>query len=188
LRTWWTVEPSALVFTLDDEELQRAGQVGVLAHHCIAMLASKADHPTHRTITAVVDQALSSFRPIEARAHRQNLSGAIGAYFWHLALPTHWTFRGNEVDVGGSRVDLLWQHNGEVLVDEIKTGSARQMRLTSTSTQIQQYLTTGRAVWGGDFRGIRLLCLSDPDQSLFIDPHATQQPLRTTPYVSTRRT
>jgi hypothetical protein len=182
-----TAELSVGMFTLDDEELQRAGLVGVLAHQCIAELAGTADRPTPRAITAVVDRSLSVFRPIEARAHRQNLAGAIGAYFWHLMLPTSWSFLGSEVHVGGGRVDLLWRHGSSVLVDEVKTGSARQMRLARTSTQIDQYLSTGSEVWGEQFLGVRLLCLSDPGQSLFIHPNAANQPLHTTLYVSARR-
>lgn len=175
------------MFPIDDEELQRAGLVGALAHRCIAELAGAVSRPTTRHITTIVDQSLSAFSPIEARAHRQNLAGVVGGYFWHFELPPGWTFWGSEVHVGVGRLDLLWRRGRLVLIDEVKTGSARQMRLARTSTQLDQYVTTGSAVWGEQFIGVRLLCVVDPRQSLFIHPHAAHQPLHDTPYVSPRR-
>jgi hypothetical protein len=172
------------VFTDPDEELARSRTIGVLAHQAIAQVAAVTLAPTARVLQEAADAALRGFRPIEARAHRQNIAAICGSYFWHLAPPRGWAFAGTELHVGVGRVDLVWRDPlDSLLVDELKTGSPRQLGLPDVRLQADRYRQQARRLWPTRFVGLRLLSTSEPRRSLFIQPAGGVSPLHTTPYV-----
>jgi hypothetical protein len=168
----------------DDEELARSTDVGRLAHTAIAELAATARQPTFADLIASANAALSMFAPIEARAHRQNVVGLAGSYFWHLQPPADWRFAGRELQLGSGRVDLLWADPaGRLLVDEIKAGCPRAVRLAATHAQARRYAQIAHAVWGERFVGVRLLALRAPQDCLLFTADGHPRPLHHTPYL-----
>jgi len=166
-----------------DEELARSREVGGLTHRVLATLAQHTQRPSPDEIKRAISAAMPGYAPIEARAHRQNIASGVFAYFRFLLPPTPWSFLGAEVALGPGRVDLMWQEaGGQVLLDEIKTGSSRQLALTRTLDQITSYLDCARSEFGDSLVGLRLLSTTDPRRSLFIHPGGEHQPLFATPY------
>jgi hypothetical protein len=170
---------------IDDEELARPASTGTATHASIAALAARTRTPTGPEVMAAVNAALPMFSPIEARAHRQNVTGLVAGYFWNLLPPATWLFAGSEVQLGEGRVDLLWRDSGDrLLLDEIKTGAPRSLSLSSTQQQVSRYLTAAHEIWGERFVGVRLLSLRDWRRSLFVSLDGSQRPLRSSPYSS----
>lgn len=172
------------MFTTDDEELARARDVGQLIHAAIGDLAVRCLQPTLPEIDRATNSGLSRFAPIEARAHRQNVKAGIHVYFRRLLPPTDWSFHGAELRLGSGRADLVWTNpDGLLLLDEIKTGSPRQLLLPNTRRQIDRYRDCAQLAWPGQFVGVRLLSLIDPSRSLFIASDGSTHPLDTTDYL-----
>ena len=172
----------------DDEELARSSQVGVAVHATIGALAAVSRTPTTEQLQAAADRALGAFGPIEARAHKQNVAALSGCYFWHLLPPATWIFAGTELDVGVGRVDLVWRDSGDrVLIDEIKTGSPRELGLARTAAQVRRYLDCATQLWPDRFIGVRLLSLADPHRSVLVRPDGSRVPLHRSPYLSTKK-
>lgn len=170
-----------------DEELARPREIGRITHEVIATLAPRTFTPTLDDIQRAVTTALPGYAPIEARAHRQNIAAGVFAYFRFLLPPASWSFAGAEVSLGLGRIDLLWRDaGGRHLIDEVKTGSSRQLQLTRTHRQIETYLADARLDFGDDLVGARLLSTTDPGQSQFVHPDGRRQPLHTTPFRRTR--
>jgi hypothetical protein len=166
-----------------DEELARSREIGTLTHQVIASLLPVTSSPTPEQITAAVNAALPGYAPIEARAHRQNIAGAVGSYFWRLLPPPQWLFHGAEVHLGLGRVDLLWVDFDErILLDEIKTGHPRDLQLSSTREQITSYGDCARLRWADRYVGIRVLSTRDPRKSQLVTPNGHWKPLFTTNY------
>jgi hypothetical protein len=189
LRPRWRPRTAAGMFTTD-EELARSNDVGRLIHQAIAELATETSYDGFgpATFTAAASRQLGGFRPIEARAHRQNVAAGIAVYFGWLRLPSPWAFVGAELQLGGGRTDLLWRHDdGRLLVDEIKTGNPRRLLLRATREQVERYLALGRQQWGPRFVGVRLLSTADPVTSLFVDADGATSPLHVSEYVATAR-
>lgn len=167
-----------------DDTLARSREIGTLAHRAVANLAAVTLNPWPEQIKSEIDCCLSKFRPIERRAHRQNLTGAVCAYFWHLLPPTGWLFRGSEVHLGQGRVDLLWQDaEDQWLVDELKVGQGSGLRTTAVRHQVQSYITAGASTWGDSFVGVRLLTTGDPSASVFAASGKPWVPLHSTTHV-----
>lgn len=167
-----------------DETLDRSAARGRIAHAAIATLAAKTRRPTQAEVQHHVDAALERFAPIEARAHRQNLRGVIHRYFTRGLPPRRFVFGGAEFDLGIGRADLVWfDIDGFVLADEVKTGDPRTLLLSSTTKQLDRYRTACREAWGTAFLGLRLLCLTDPAASRFIDPSGATSLLSASPYL-----
>jgi hypothetical protein len=166
-----------------DEELARNGETGRLIHQVIATLAADATPPTPERIKRAVSAALPGYAPIEARAHRQNITSGVFVYFRYLVAPAGWRFLGSEMSLGLGRVDLVWRDDrGLTLLDEIKTGSSRQLELSRTHRQISMYLDCARQEFGDRLAGLRVLSTSDPRRSLFVHPDGEHSPLFATPY------
>jgi hypothetical protein len=179
-------EPSRAVFDLD-EELARSTDEGTIAHAAIARLAALTRTPSLLEVQALVDEALAHFAPIEARAHRQNIRGVVHRYFTRCLPPARFAFGGAEYDLGIGRADLVWFDFDEVvLADEVKAGSPRSLRLSTTTRQVERYRIACLDVWGDRFAGLRLLCPTDPGASLFVDPTGLTTSLVASPYLNPR--
>jgi hypothetical protein len=73
-----------------------------------------------------------------------------------------WTFRASELNVGEVRLDLVFVHatTGRVEADEIKTGFVGPAaELPWVRAQLRAQLTMGRAHFGRQFAGVRLVDL-----------------------------
>lgn len=166
-----------------DEELARPAEIGRHAHQVIALLAQRHTTISPQDIHESVTAALHAYRPIEARAHRQNMTSGVFCFFRFLLPPTEWRFVGAEVALGPGRIDLLWRDvQGRMLLDEVKTGSSRQLLLSRTHRQVQTYLDCAIDTWGDRLTGLRLLSTSDPGRSLFFHADGRHEPLLDTPY------
>lgn len=164
------------MFSGIEEEMARSTEVGVLVHRVIGDLAACTRYPSPDVIMAAADRCLSHFRPIEVRAHRQTIAGAVGSYFWHLLPPARFQFLGAELHLGTGRTDLLWgDQSGAVVVDELKTGHVRALSSAATAQQVHKYLAGGSALWGAAFLGVRLLSTASPRQSLMVHPDGHRQ-------------
>lgn len=167
-----------------DETMARSMTVGALTHRAIASIAAVTLEPSHELITTEANAGLTEFRPIEKRAHRQNIAGAISAYFWHMLPPPHWLFMGSELHLGLGRIDLLWLHSdGWWLVDEVKVGHGTELGTRKTVEQVERYSAAGLDMWGDDFAGVRILTTGDPSLSIFAGPDQPWMALSSTPFV-----
>lgn len=174
---------SRVMFDLD-EERARPTALGTIAHAAIAKLAAHTRSPSLAQVQALVDEALSEFAAIEARAHRQNIRGVVHRYFSRCLPPARFIFGGAHYDLGVGRPDLIWfDVDGCVLADEVKTGSPQSLLLATTTEQVERYRAACCEVWGDRFVGIRLLCPADPAASLFIHPSGLRTPLSATPHL-----
>lgn len=174
---------SRVMFDLDEERARPTAQ-GTIAHVAIAKLAAHTRKPSLDQVQALVDEALSKFAAIEARAHRQNIRGVVHRYFTRCLPPAQFILGGANFDLGVGRPDLIWfDVDGRVLADEVKTGSPRSLLLPTTADQVERYRLACCEVWGDRFLGIRLLCPPDPAASLFIHPSGLRTPLSATPYL-----
>ena len=86
-----------------DEELARPAEVGRHTHQVIALLAQRHTNVSLEDIHESVTAALRAYRPIEARAHRQNLTSGVFCFFRFLLPPAEWRFVGAEVSLGPGR-------------------------------------------------------------------------------------
>lgn len=173
--------------TQQEETMARSMTVGTLTHQAIARIAAMTLQPSQDLITKEANAELTAFRPIEMRAHRQNIAGAVSAYFWHLLPPPHWLFMGSEVHLGLGRIDLLWLHSdGWWLVDEVKVGHGTGLGTRETTEQVDKYSAAGTDMWGNDFAGVRVLTTGDPSRSIFAAPDQPWMALSSTPFVRTR--
>jgi len=164
-----------------DEELACPTDEGSIAHAVIATLAASGRNPTLTQISGQVNKAMRRFAPIEGRAHRQNILGIVHRYFSQCLPPARFFFGGAEFDLGVGRADLIWfDIDGSVLADEVKTGSPRNLRLTTTTDQVERYRVACVATWGVRFVGLRLLCASEPSASVFVLPDGSSVPLSST--------
>ncbi len=164
-----------------DEELARSSSEGSIAHAVIATLAGSTRTPTLAEISGQVNKALGRFAAIEGRAHRQNIVGIVHRYFSQCLPPVRFFFGGAEFDLGVGRADLIWfDIDGAVLADEIKTGSPRNLSLTSTTDQIERYRRACVATWADRFVGMRLLCAAEPSASVLVLPDGSRKPLSVT--------
>jgi hypothetical protein len=171
----------------DDEELARTDAVGRAIHETVARLAVHTLAPTTSDILDAVAMVLHAYRPIEARAHRQKVAAHVHTYFRRLLPPAQWRFVGAEMQLGPGRVDLLWQdHGGALLIDELKTGNARQLQTRRTREQVVAYLDCAHSIWPDLLTGLRLLSTSEPARSLFISPDGGATQISTTPHVRSK--
>lgn len=179
-------EQSSSMFDLD-ETLIRAPLTGAAIHRVIAALAPETRQPTLAQIQAEINAELHRFRPIEARAHRQNIAGCVQRYFLRCLPPVDFSFVNAEHDLGVGRADLVWVDGAQyVLVDEIKSGHPRSLHLAQTQEQCDRYRLAGLAAWSDRFIGIRLLSVTDPEASLFCGPDGARSPLISTEYLESR--
>ena len=163
----------------DDEELARTDMVGRIIHDIIASFAARGRAvPSATELIAAATRGLAGVGLNEARAHRQNIAGAVAVYFRRLLPPAGWAFRGSELHLGGGRVDLVWAGpGGQILLDEIKTGHPRQLDTSRTREQVHGYVATARRVWPDQLCGLRLLSTAEPSRSVFIDADGFIHPL-----------
>lgn len=165
------------VFDLD-EELARPTEVGAIIHRVTAALAATTCQPSLALLKGCIDGELARFAPIEARAHRQNITAAAWAYFRQCLPPEGWAFAGSEHDLGTGRADLVWLNPvGRVLVDELKTWAPRNLRLRSTAQQVEKYRKAAIEAWGDAFVGLRLICPTEVAASFFVQPDGTYSDL-----------
>ncbi len=184
VRSWTGPGLSADMF--EDEELARADMVGRAIHDIIGRQLQRTATPSTAEILRDVQRALSAYRPIEARAHRQNIAAGVAAYFRRLLPPAEWRFAGAELWFGTGRLDLVWERaDGAILLDEVKTGNPRQLHTTRTRDQVSDYLGCAKSVWPDRVCGLRLLSTSEPHGSLFVSPDGSATALRATTYVRT---
>lgn len=163
----------------EDEGLARTDMVGRIIHNTIAYFAGRGQMtPSAAELISAATDALAGMGLNEARAHQQNIAGAVAVYFRKLLPPPGWVFRGAEMHLGDGRVDLAWTGpGGQILLDEIKTGHPRQLETSRTREQVHDYLVSARAIWPDVLRGLRLLSTAEPSRSVFIDADGLIRPL-----------
>lgn len=90
---------------------------------------------------------------------------AAAAYF-HWFSPYGWNFIGSEVVRHGVAFDLVWERNGRVVVDELKSGLGSlgpgDQRLQA---QLEAQAEAGLTEWGESFAGVRAVLLGGIDGS-----------------------
>ena len=117
------------------------------------------------------------------RAVRQRIFGLVSLYFWHLALDPSWAFIGAELDLGTGHIDLAFEQQGRIILDEVKSGIDARIALgQATKEQTDRYVCDGRALHGERFVGVRVLALADPGRSLLKTDAGVSQLLLETPY------
>ena len=127
----------------DDEELARSSQIGVAVHATIGALAAAHPLPHHRR---AADRGQPG--PGRLRAHRgpcaqaeRRVAGRQLLLAPAAARPSPGCSPAPSSTSARGRVDLLWRDcDDRLLIDEIKTGSPRELRLARTTAQVTRYL------------------------------------------------
>lgn len=90
---------------------------------------------------------------------------AAAAYF-HWFSPHGWNFVGRELIRHGVAFDLVWERNGRVLVDELKSGlGSIGPGSHGLQAQLEAQAIAGFAEWGESFAGVRAVLLGGIDGS-----------------------
>lgn len=167
-----------------DQTLARAPQVGALVHEAIGLIAATTLSPAPSRILEVAGSFVGRFPAMEGRAHRQNIAAGASSYFSHLLPPACWLFHGTEVHLGHGRLDLVWtDFDDRILVDEVKSGGSRSLRLAQTRGQVEAYRACAVDTWGDRFVGVRMLSTADPHASVLVTAGGAIEPLFETAFV-----
>lgn len=177
--------PSVVVFVRDEDwDGSNHARLGRMTHDAIGRVLGRTRTPDHQLLLDVVKEVVGPSPPLRGAGIRQQVVGLVAQYFWHLLPPEPWRFVGSEYAIGRGRLDLLHRDaGGAVLLDEVKAGHVRQLGVERTREQIDRYVDCAVALWRDRFVGVRILSLSDPDRSVFVDPERALTPLYDTPYV-----
>lgn len=149
------------------------GQIGTLSHQVITDLAHEgARQPTPKQVLCAVG-AHQAVRANTGRSGgvRQQVVCDVSIYFrlfgpapdWRLTLPT--------VRWKNAIPDLVWEHaDGQVLIDEIKTGRLDRLALRDTIEQARRLLAAGSREFGEQLLAVRVCSLAAPSESFFLLP------------------
>lgn len=153
----------------------RDSRIGVLVHRVIGEVVHAARVVPLTDAVALVGEAVERLVPTSRGATRTRVLVRSHAcsYLTHYLPGPDCTFLGAEVRVEKGRVDLAWSHPTlGVWFDEIKTWRHARMSWDgSTHDQIARYLDSGRAHFGDQFAGVRLIVTGHSQDSVLIDPH-----------------
>jgi hypothetical protein len=110
------------------------------------------------------------------QALKMNSVGLVAAYFRYFSFKAG-TFLGAEVWVGGAPVDLVWESNGVIWIDEIKTGSSaiRETR-EGLELQVKEHWGAGSNEFGSKFGGVRAILLDHVESSFHLDAVGVKHP------------
>jgi len=159
---------------MDHKALARAGLVwapevrGTLCHRLIAELCERGITSRH----AIEPHARTLLPPALAPVHRQALLAflvpAAGVYLTRFTRPG-WRFAGSEVIVGGVALDLLWERSGCLQADELKSSVSVALAWRERACeQARSQARAGRAHYGAQFEGVRVVALAVPGNSFWV--------------------
>lgn len=92
-----------------------------------------------------------------AASTRMQVGSAAGTYLRRY-LPAA-SLVGVEVPLGGGCADLVWDHEGVIVVDELKSGTGDVS--AQLVAQVSRFLAGGTERWGTAFAGVRLVPLTN---------------------------
>lgn len=147
-------------------------QIGTLTHDLIAEIASEKGGGAGPN--EVLDVALKfdfgSYSRPTTMARKQRAITLSGVFFSRFGRPG-WSFVGSEVIVGDVALDLLWEREGALEADEIKTGSSAAAEYRDeAAAQARSQAEAASECLGPAFRGVRLVLLKAPSSCLHVDP------------------
>lgn len=139
---------------------------GTAIHLFVALIAGKfgASASVAQILEASVVLHTKGLAPVYRQAIMQRVVTAASRYFTRFS-PRGWRFVGSEVIVGGVALDLLWESNGYLMADEIKTGAVALFGEGDLELQVAGQLQAGREEWGDAFLGVRSIRLREPELS-----------------------
>lgn len=142
--------------------------VGTLTHQVIADLLDRTRHPVSAEVRRAVELRTPHVGDFShARAVRQKMASLVCTYFWHHALPDVWRFIGAERDLGDGLVDLTFERDNNILIDEVKAGWDAELALARGAAQTDAYVRSARRIHGHRFVGLHVLPLGRPDRAQF---------------------
>lgn len=150
------------------DEIQLAQERGTVVHLLIAATCERFG--ARASADDVTSVALGQLRAnsqniVMNRSRLAYVETAAAAYF-HWFSPHGWNFIGAEVIRHGVAFDLVWERDGRVLADELKSGLGslgpgdQELR-----AQLESQAEAGFAEWGESFAGVRAVLLGGIDGS-----------------------
>jgi hypothetical protein len=150
----------------DRKALERAGLVwaptvrGTLCHRLIAELCERRVSDRH----AIEPYARALLPKGLAPVHRQALLSFLvpmaACYLTRFAR-SGWRFAGSEVLVGGVALDLLWERDGRLEADEVKSSASEPtLFLPAAEAQARAQAQAAREYFGVSFAGVRVVALA----------------------------
>ena len=159
----------------------RDSRVGVLVHRVIGEVADATRAMPLADAVRLVGEAAERLVPVQrgATRTRQQVASHAARYVTQFLPGPASEFLGAEVSVGRGRVDLAWSHPVHgVWFDEIKTWRHAGMAWDgATHDQIGRYVEAGRAMFGDQFAGVRLIVTGHSQDSVHIDALGEVTPL-----------
>lgn len=148
-------------------------QIGTLTHELISAIAAACGGgpSTEQVRRVVAGFDFGAYSAPTVRVRRQRSATLAAVFFRRFSRPA-WTLVGSEQIVDDVAFDLLWQQEGCIEADEIKTGSsASGVSLEEARVQAQGQAQVGREEFGQSFGGVRLVLLKAPARSEFFSPN-----------------
>lgn len=110
------------------------------------------------------------------QALKMNSVALVAAYFRYFSFRAG-KFLGAEVWVGAAPVDLVWNTDGVIWIDEIKTGSSaiRETR-EGLELQVKEHWSAGASEFGSKFGGVRAILLDHVESSFHVDADGARHP------------
>ena len=145
------------------EILANASDVGTATHALIAALAIRFGTATPEQVWRVGRASLlgPNLSCPGRQALRAQVLSRAAVYFRDFARPG-WKLVGTEVVAGDVAFDLLWERDGHLEADEIKTGRLRPADLRRARIQAQSQLEAGIGEYGEAFDAVRGVVLTRP--------------------------
>lgn len=147
-----------------------ASNVGTATHALIAYLAERFGSPTPEQVLRIGRASLhsASLGVPSRQALRAHVLSLAAVYFRDFARPG-WRLVGSEViadhDVA---FDLLWERDGILEADELKTGRLRPVDLERLRRQAQAQLEAGMLEFGDAFAAVHAIVLARPSTSFVL--------------------
>lgn len=148
------------------------GAAGVIAHQVVASLIPSYGGrvPVKVISTLIADECSAVGSGLNGR-RVYALAVSATAKYLNFLRPTDCVFVASELVLPGSRPDLVYRSDRGVFFDELKTG--KYVNRFDIAEQVAAQLTAGKAEFGSEFLGVRIVATSSPRSSYLARPSGT---------------
>lgn len=147
--------PTTLGHRMRDQQLDL--EVGRRVHRLVGLAIERGLGP--RDLVSLAAEVFSAWPTTKALAPSARLRCVTAAAtYLGRCRPVGFEFAGAEVTLEHAIADLVWRRGREVLIDELKTGTAAPND-AFVRDQVTRLFAGGVARWGGRFVGVRVLPL-----------------------------
>ncbi len=157
--------------------------MGVAVHRLLGdLFASRGTgdvSPTELRRFVATHPLVVSPKIVYRQTAKQRLLVPTAIYLRLFSPGADWKFVGAEITVGRRRADLVWQREGSVMIDELKTGKlADHLQHESLKQQVTDLVAASRDTYGDRLVGVRAIVLASPRASYMVRPDGSVEALQ----------